>query len=328
MTNTVATRQPAFSIEPISYPVIAEKIGELSAEYMPLRVNGMDDAKGLKIVHDARIHVRNLRVQVDKRRKELKAASLEYGRQVDSAAKQLTDLLEPIESHLQAEEDTVENEKARIKAEAEEAKRLKIEKRLSDLMAVGVVSSHATVEPMTDEAFAIYLARAKSLHDEQLEADRRAAEQRKAEDARLAAERAELDRQRQQQEAVAAQLRAEQKRLEDEAAAQRRAIELENAKREAAEKSRIETEQRIAREQAHAKELAAANEARMKAEDEARQAAKLKAEQERPYREKLLAVADAVDAIAPPEGPMFDEVLEVLMDAGLKIRAIANGPLA
>jgi hypothetical protein len=143
MSTALAERR-AFSIEPITYPVIAEKIGELSAAYMPLRVYGLSDTKGLKEVHDARMVVKNLRVNVDKRRKELKAASLEYGRQVDSAAKALTDLLEPIESHLQAEEDAVENEKARIKAEAEEAKRLKLQKRLDDMLAYSASCSSQT----------------------------------------------------------------------------------------------------------------------------------------------------------------------------------------
>lgn len=317
MTNTVATRQPAFSIEPISYPVIAEKIGELSAEYMPLRVNGLDDSKGLKIVHDARMVVKNLRVQVDKRRKELKAASLEYGRQVDTAAKQLTDLLEPIESHLQAEEDTVENEKARIKAEAEEAKRQKLQKRLEALMDFGVVGNAVAVEAMTDDGFQGLLDRAEAEHDAKLAAEREAAEKQKQEAARLAAERAELDRQRKEQEAERAKLEAE-----------RRAIELENARREAAECARIETEQRIAREQEQARLAAERKAAQEKADAEAKEAARLKAEGERPQRYKLDSVADLVEMVPVPSGPGSKAVKDALLQCSAQIRKIANGPLA
>jgi DNA repair exonuclease SbcCD ATPase subunit len=327
MTTAIAERK-AFSIEPITYPVIAEKIGELAAEYLPLRVNGLDDSKGLKRVHDARMVVKNLRVNVDKRRKELKESALKYGREVDSAAKQLFDLLEPIETHLQDEEDRFENEKKRIKAEAEEAKRVKLQKRLDDLLAFGFVGNPANVDAMTDEAHAFHLSTVKLAYDAKVKAEAEAAAQRKAEEARLAAERAELDRLRKEQEAEAARLRAEQKRLDDEAAAQRRAVELETAKREAAEKARIEAEQRIAREQEQARLAAEQQAARMKAEGEARAAAKAKAEAERPYREKIIAVADAIDEIVIPDGPKFDEVLEVVGRAALKVRAIADGPLS
>ncbi len=327
MTTAIAQR-PAFSIEPITYPVIADKISELAAEYMPLRVNGLDDAKGLKRVHDARMVVKNLRVSVDKRRKELKASALEYGKQVDSAAKQLFDLLEPIEDHLQAEEDTVENEKKRLKEEAEEAKRLKLQLRLSDLLQFGVVGNAASVEAMTDEAFGHTLARAKIEHDLKVRAEEEAAERRKAEESRLVAERAELDRVRKEQEAEAARLRAEQKRIDDEAAAQRRIIELAKAREEAAARARVETEQRIAREQEAARLAAERREAQLKAEAGAREAARIKAEQERPYREKIIAVADLIDQIVIPQGPKFDEVLEVVAEAALKVRAIADGPLS
>ena len=44
----------------------------------------------------------------------------------------------------------------------------------------------------------------------------------------------------------------------------------------------------------------------------AREAARIKAEQERPYREKLIAVADYIDKTVIPEGPKFDEVLEIV----------------
>lgn len=307
----------AFSIEPISYPVIAEKIGELAAEYMPLKINSMEDAKGLKVVHDARMVVKNLRVSVDKRRKELKAASLEYGRQVDSAAKSLTDLLEPIESHLQAEEDAVNNERERIKREAEEAKRLKLQKRLDDILAYGVVFKPDWAEAMTDEQWADELKNAKTQFEIRKAAEEEEAKRQKAEAERLAAERAELDRQRKEQEAERAKLDAE-----------RRAIELENAKREAAEKARIETEQRIAREAVAKQAAEDARIAREKADADAKEAARLKAESERPYREKLLSVADAVSKIEAPDGPKSAAVRLALQECSGRIRAIANGPLA
>ncbi len=325
--STAISERKAFSIEPITYPVLADKINELAAEYMPLRIDGLEDKKGLKAVHDARMAVKNLRVNVDKRRKELKAASLEYGRQVDSAAKSLTDLLEPIEDHLQAEEDAVEQEKARIAKEAAEAARIKLQNRLSAMLAYGREITVSAAEQMSDDRFAEELERAKIEHDLKLRAEQEAAERRKAEEAALAAERAELDRLRKEQEAEAARIRAEQQKLEAEKEAQRRAAELEKAKAEAAERARVETEQRIAREQEQARLAAERKAAQEKADAEAKEAARLKAEAERPQREKLLAVAVAVEQIGVPTGPGCEAVKAELNRCAAQIRKFANGPL-
>jgi len=95
-------------------------IMELSDRYMVLKTNGLDDKKAFDAVHEARMDVKGRRVEVEKTRKELKEEALKYGRAVDAEAKRITALLAPIEDHLQAEEDKVTNERARIKKEAEE----------------------------------------------------------------------------------------------------------------------------------------------------------------------------------------------------------------
>ncbi len=51
-------------------------IAEMSERYLPLQIKGIDDTKGLKAVHSARMIVRNHRLRVEKVRKELKAESL------------------------------------------------------------------------------------------------------------------------------------------------------------------------------------------------------------------------------------------------------------
>ena len=61
--------------------------------------------------------VKNHRVAVEKKRKDLKADALEWGRKVDAEAKRITVLLEPIEVHLQTEEDKVTKEKERIRTQ-------------------------------------------------------------------------------------------------------------------------------------------------------------------------------------------------------------------
>lgn len=303
-------------------------IAELSAKYMPLTINGMEDAKGFKAVHEARMIVKNTRVAVEKKRVELKADALAYGKAVDSAAKRLTELLSPIEDHLEAEENAVTEAREKIKREAAEARRAKLQARLDGLAACGNVGSPEVIEGMTDSAFASYLASVKLDFDARMDAERAAAQKRKEEEEALAAERERLAAITRQQEAEAAKLAAERKRIDDEAAAKARAAELEKAKAEAAEQARVAAEKRHAEQIARDKAAAEAKAAQEKAAEDAREAARIKAEAERPQREKLILVARAIDDLPIPNGPGFDAVCAVLAKAAADVRAIANGPLA
>lgn len=291
-------------------------IAQLAEQYMPLRIEGLNDKIGFKRVHEARMVVKNTRVAVEKRRKELKADALAYGQEVDAEARRLTKLLEPIESHLQAEEDAIEAEKERLRKIEEDAKRAALQKRLDALKDAGEVANPLEVAELTEERFQDRLAAAKAAAMErerlaEIERQRLAAEaeERRKEAEKLAAERAELDRVRREQD-------AERQKIE----AERRAVELEKAKQEAAEKARIDTERRLA-EQAAREKAAAAAEAQRLAE-------KAKAEEaERPQRDKLIKVAIAVLHIEVPEGPGHDAVCDVLTESAERINEIAKGDL-
>lgn len=347
-------------------------IAKMRAEYTLLTVKDVNDSHGLKLVHDARMKVKACRVAVEKLRKELKADSLEYGRKVDSVAKQITSEIEPIETHLEEQEAIVTKEKERLKSEAEAKRKAALDSRISKLLAVGCVLNPQIVEVMTDEKFAETLeaaTKAKAEADRlaaekiaaeeaekkrqaeeaarnraELEAQRKQlAEERARHEAEAAAERAKLEAQRKQQEADAkaererqwaiqeeerkkraeedrirhAEALKERERLYEEQqklAAERKAIEVENARREAAEKAKRETEERIARE-AEAVRL----------EEEAEKARRAKIESERPHREQVLKICDLLNEIEVPQGPLHDEVLEVLADAHAKIWHIAKG---
>lgn len=314
-------------------------IAEMREKYLPLRIDGLDDRDGFKAVHDARMIVKNTRIAVEKKRVELKADALAYGKAVDAEAKRLTAMLEPIESHLQAEEDAVIAERDRIKREAEEAKRLALQKRLDALLECGIVGNPEATAAMSDEQFAANLATVKAAFEVRIKAETEAAEKRKAEEAALAAERARLEEIQRQQKAEADRLAAEQRRLDDERLARERAAELEKAKAEAAEKARADAERRHAEEIERVKRDAEAKAAREKAEAEekvrrekkeaeAREVARIKAEAERPQREKILAVAAQIESMTVPVGPGNVAVMNVLVDAASKIRDIANGPLS
>jgi len=290
-------------------------IAVMRDEYMPLTIAGLDDAAGYRRVHAARMIVKDRRIQIEKKRKELKADALEYGRKVDGEAKRLTALLEPIETHLLQEEKAIDDEKERIRNEA----RLKAEAE----------------EQARREAEAARIKAEQDAENERLRAEREKLEaERKAREAEWEAERQkiEVEKARVAAEQKAAQdridaereaMEAERKRIADAEAARLRAIEMEKAKAEAAEKARVETEKRVARE-------AAEKAAREKAKAEAAERKRLRAEAMRSDREKLLSVANAVFAIVLPD--VSDEaedarlaVAEVLAEARTSIHQIVEG---
>jgi NADH dehydrogenase [ubiquinone] 1 alpha subcomplex assembly factor 7 len=220
------------------YGVTPEQIEAKKKTYAALTC---DTREGYEQVRLAIAECRTTRVQVEAKRKELKAGALEYGRRVDAVAKQLTGLVEEIETPLQEKKDAVDQAKARAKAEKE--------------------------------------AQEKAALEAQLKAEREAEEarlkaEREAEAARLAAQR---EAQRIEAEKLAAERRAfeeEQARAKaaaEKAAAESRAKAEEEARKLAEERRKLEEareaeelRQRVAREQEEAR-LAA-----VRAEEEAK----------------------------------------------------------
>ena len=271
-----------------SYSVPDDKIAEWSERFLPLKIAGIDDVGGLQCVHAARMVVKNARVEVEKTRKQLKADALEYGRVVDAEAKRITNLLSPIEAHLESQENQIAFEKERIRKDKEElaerAATAKCQERINALKEIGgtTIVSYEVLYRMTDEAFAVFLA----TETEAARVRAQESEQRKAEAERLAAERAELDKIKAEQQAEANRLAAERKKIDDAEAERKRLADLETARAGAAEKSRIETEQRLQRE---------ADTATPKTESEAAEKERIKDLQ--PIRERIVDIADEIDAV-------------------------------
>jgi len=131
------SRLPFIDNELKKFNVTDSAIAELSEQYMPLIVKGIDDKEGLKVVNAARKVVKGYRIDVDKRRKELNADALEYQRHINGEAKRITALLEPIESHLANEEKKIDDEITRIKLEKEQAEAEKLRERINTLIRLG-----------------------------------------------------------------------------------------------------------------------------------------------------------------------------------------------
>ena len=238
--------------------------------YMALTINGVEDREGLKAVHDARMEVKQIRINVERSRKELKASALEFGRRVDAEAKRVTALITPIEKHLEDQEFAIEAEKERIKAAKLEAERAALNERLEKLAQVGATINPLEVQSMSHETFESVLVERTELFEAEIAKKLAEQQAREAEEARIAAERAKMEAERAELE----RMRAEQ---EAAAKAQREAQEI-------IERGRLA---RIAAEEREREQIArAAEEARLAkiaAEDRerARIAAEAKAEQER-----------------------------------------------
>lgn len=238
--------------------------------YMELTISGVEDREGLKAVHDARMEVKQIRINVEKSRKELKASALEFGRRVDAEAKRVTSLITPIEKHLEDQEFAIEAEKERIKTAKLEAERAALNERLEKLAQVGATINPLEVQSMSDETFASVLAERTALFETEIAKKLSEQQAREAEEARIAAERAKMEAERAELERM---------RAEHEAAAK--------AQREAQERAERGRLARIAAEEREREQIARAAEearlARIAAEDRecARIAAEAKAEQER-----------------------------------------------
>jgi uncharacterized protein YhaN len=251
-------------------------IAELNNQYSHLTISGIDDKAGYAAVREARLVVKGKRVEVDKKRKELTADALEVQRLINTEAKRITALLEPLEAYLAKQEDDYNAEKDRIKKEVEEEKKRKYQDRIDKLYklnvrfnAVNFVDGHTEgrrisispieVETMPSDIFDQLIIQAEISFKEQNEAIAK----RKFEEERIEAERkaeaARLEALRQEQLTK----ESEERRIEGE--------RLEKMRTEQqAERERLEA---IAKEQAE-------KEAAINAEE--RRIAKLKEESERP----------------------------------------------
>ena len=226
---TTETLNPLAPYEPIRAQIEELKIANATTVFK------YEDAKGNKL---ARSHVANLRTvkgDIERKRKELKADALEYGKKVDAAAKELTGEIEAmIDVHWKPLE--------------------AIERREAEAAAAVAAKAAAEAQAKQD-AMAAELARLQAAEAERNAAatkEREAAERAKREDA-IRAEAAAKAKREAEDAAMAA---ARQKEAETQAIIARERAATEKAKREAAEA-----------------ESKAAREAKAKADAEAKRAA-------------------------------------------------------
>lgn len=254
-----------------------------------------EDPKGNK---EARSHVyklRQTRAAVEKARKEEKAASLEYGRRVDSEAKEIAAEIDsmievhakPLEEIERRERDRVERHEANLSEIVEAGEQTKAGWIEIPLQAMKDRMAEIEAQPITKDVWEEFAVRAAEAKDAALSAMRAAIAQREEHDAK----EAELERLRKEAEERAQKDRDEQIRREAAERAQREAEDRAQREREQAEAKakaereageRRELELRLAAERAEREKMEAeqrAERAAEEAERKAKEAKRLEAEE-------------------------------------------------
>lgn len=269
-----------------------EEAGSILSSYKSVVVTKEDDFATMAEARKMRLALKNIRVDVEKRRKELKEDSLRVGKAIDSVAKYVKETIEPAETYLEEQEKFAE-----LKA-AERAAKLKAE-RTEKLMKYTDDISMYNFDSMDDEKFESLLSTLKAQRDAEV------AQAEKVEADRIAAEKAERERQA-QIEAENAKLKAEAEAREAELLKEREIEAKKQAKLEEARQAELKVEREKA--EAERAKREAIEEAQRKQAEEARKAEELKAEAEAeallaPDKNKLIEFAHAIELVRTTKLP-------------------------
>jgi hypothetical protein len=279
-----------------------EQIAEWETKAKTLVVTDVAQIEEMRQAREARLILKNIRVDADKVRKELKEDSLRYGRAVQSVYNAIESRIVPIEDHLMNQEKF---------AEFEERKRLSALRTTRQEELGGYqeyVPLSLDLATLTEEEYAKFR---DMVHLQHAEAQQRIADAEQTR--REIAEAAEKERQRlaaenaaliEKQKKIMAAQREAARIAEEKLAEERRVAKIKLAKeREAA---------RIAQEAADAmRREEEARIAKAKAEEAARKRAEAKALRA-PDASKLQALANEIDAMVVPS--MKSEEMQRIAD--------------
>lgn len=220
---------------------------EWKARAASIKVRSEFETDAMKMARAGRLEIKEKRVAIERTRKEMKERSLNEGRAIDSVAKELTALLEPIETYLEDQERFAERA-AQARKDQLASARLAAFRQVTQnpwQAFAGVPAdkwNDVSLADLTEDAFAAAYAKAEASVAAELaraEAEAAKARQEAAERERLRAENEKLRQEREKAEKAAAD---ERRKREAEAAAAEKAKQQAAAKL-AAEKAK--TEQKV-----------------------------------------------------------------------------------
>ena len=224
-------------------------------------ITSVDQKAEMKMAREARLALKTLRVDTEKKRKMLKEESLRKGQTIDAIAKIVTNTIVPIEEYLEEQEKFIEIQEEKIRQELKE-------KRLAELSSYEVDTTFVDLANMTDEAYDAFLVSSKDAYSAKL------AEIKRIEDERIAKEKAdeemrkENERLKLEAEAKEKELQAEREAVEKQRAEEKAKADAELKKVEDALRAEKEAKEKVERE---AKEKVLAEENARKLEAEAKE---------------------------------------------------------
>lgn len=266
----------------VRYPITPAEIRALKARTSGLSADTREGYEAIRLAIGECVKARSA---VDVRRKDLNADALAWQREVNAIAKDLTAAIEEVEEPLRAKKQAVDDEKARLKREKEEAAKRALEEELRKKRE----ADEAIAKALRDAEEARIAKEREALEAEKAKA--RAAQE--AEAKRQAEERRQLDEERAKHEAAKREAEAklaEERRQIDE---QRKANERVEIERQARIKAEADAKERAEREVREAEE-------RRVADLERREANRKRLEAIRPDVEKLRAFAKNLRELEPP----------------------------
>lgn len=310
----------------IEYNITDAGLAELAKKHggIVVTADNLDDAKASKVA------VRDVRIAVEDKRKELKKDALEYGRAVDAKAKEIQAKIAKIEEPLTEQLDEIANAEKRAELQRVE----EIESQLAVLRAYGQDTDGRTLAELQD--WQDHLANYEITEEEFQEFREQAAGAKAESESRLRIaighkqkaeeEAAALEEQRKAQEEQAAELQRQRDELEAGQAKLRE--EQEAAEKKAAEEQAAKDAERQAELDAQQAELDKQREEQERKEQEEREQAEAEAAAARaaelaPDKEKLERLANIIEATELP-AVASQQAVDVMNYVKSELKAVAN----
>lgn len=235
METQIATIVKENELEPSKAQVIVTSFskffaeaGKLEAEANAISITDISQKTEMKRAREIRLTLKDIRVNAENTRKELKEQSLREGKAIDGVANVIKALIVPIEEHLEKQEKYAELQ--------EEARKERVNaERISKLSQFIPDTSIYNVKEMSDEAFEKLLETSEIAHKAIVEAEKKAEEERLDKEK---ADKEEQERIRKEKETLKKEAEAREKELAKEREEQEKKLEAERAK------ARVEAEAR------------------------------------------------------------------------------------
>lgn len=239
VTPEVWTPEKQVKLEIAKFNLADSGIEKLKKDYGELVISGPDDKTGYKAVREAWQEVRSKRTGLEKKGLEIRNGFKVITTAVSKEEDRLIELITPLEDDLYKKWKAIDEEKDRLKKEAEEEEKRQLMARVEEVMALGMTFKDGFY--VCGETISMDVATLRALPAEQYDKLKKAVEAKAAEIAKSEADAA-AERQRQADELKKQQ--DELKRQQDELKKQQEEMERQKTElrqqQEAAAKIKLE----------------------------------------------------------------------------------------